>query len=370
MTDNANRILCLVTDAFGGHGGIAKFNRDFLRTISNYPSCSEVIAFPRLRSHQSKEILPSRLRYVDQAINSKPRYIATVLLNTLRNRRFGLIVCGHINLLPIAWMLSIITRAPLMLIIHGIDAWLPTKSTFVNHLARKPSIFLAVSEVSKERFVLWSKADSKKGYVLPNCVDLTGFSPSPKNPMLVERYRLKDKIVLMTLGRLVSQDRYKGFDETLEVLPELLKDISNVVYLICGDGEDRSRLEAKACSLGVADRVVFSGLVNESEKGAHYNLADVFVMPSRGEGFGIVLLEAMACGIPVVASKLDGGREALLDGQLGVLVDPRDRTDVRRGILEALKRPRQIPDGLEYFSAMKFQQRVHNILDRAMSVSA
>jgi glycosyltransferase involved in cell wall biosynthesis len=87
-------------------------------------------------------------------------------------------------------------------------------------------------------------------------------------------------------------------------------------------------------------------------------------MPSRGEGFGIVYLEAMACGIPALASKLDGGREALRNGQLGVLVNPASQADLVNGILAALRRPKGIPAGLDYFSASAFKNRTHGILDR------
>ena len=87
-------------------------------------------------------------------------------------------------------------------------------------------------------------------------------------------------------------------------------------------GSDHGRLEAKAAALHVLDRVVFSGFVPEEQKADYYRLADAYVMPSRGEGFGIAFLEALACGLPVLGSKLDGGREALLDGALGLLVDP------------------------------------------------
>jgi glycosyltransferase involved in cell wall biosynthesis len=92
-------------------------------------------------------------------------------------------------------------------------------------------------------------------------------------------------------------------------------------------------------------------------------LADAFLLPSQGEGFGFVLLEAMACGVPVVASALDGGREAVREGQLGILVDPRDRTSVVRGIREALARPRAVPAGLEYFSFDRFRERVDGFID-------
>ena len=98
-------------------------------------------------------------------------------------------------------------------------------------------------------------------------------------------------------------------------------------------------------------------------KADHYRLADAFVMPSRGEGFGIVLLEAMACGIPTMASILDGGREALRNGLLGTLVDPRDPQDVERGMLESLKKPKGIMEGLEYFSSESYERRVHNLIE-------
>ena len=71
------------------------------------------------------------------------------------------------------------------------------------------------------------------------------------------------------------------------------------------------------------------GLISEVEKADHYRLADAYVMPGWGEGFGIVYLEAMACGMPVVASKIDGSREAVRHGALGILVDPSDQEDIK-----------------------------------------
>jgi glycosyltransferase involved in cell wall biosynthesis len=96
----------------------------------------------------------------------------------------------------------------------------------------------------------------------------------------------------------------------------------------------------------------------------YYNLADAFVMPGRGEGFGIVYLEAMACGVPVVASALDGSREALLDGKLGVLVNPLDPASIKQGICEALSRGKDVPLGLDYFSGRCFHERVQGIFDQ------
>jgi glycosyltransferase involved in cell wall biosynthesis len=184
----------------------------------------------------------------------------------------------------------------------------------------------------------------------------------------VERYGLQEKSVIATLARLSAHERMKGVDEVLEALPRLLPLHPNLVYLVMGDGTDRSRLMAKAADLELGEHVVFTGAVAEEEKVAHFRLADVFVMPSHGEGFGFVFLEALACGVPVVASAIDGGREAVRDGMLGVLVDPNDQGDIVRGIEEALGRPRGVvPPGLDYFSVPNFTSRVHAFVDEVRS---
>jgi glycosyltransferase involved in cell wall biosynthesis len=117
--------------------------------------------------------------------------------------------------------------------------------------------------------------------------------------------------------------------------------------------------------------VVFAGRIPESEKAAHYRLADAFVMPGYGEGFGIVYLEALACGIPVLASTLDASREALLDGEMGLLVDPRNPAELRRGLLQVLQQPRGgVPPGLEHFSYPSFVKRCHAIIDDLCPIAA
>ncbi len=109
-------------------------------------------------------------------------------------------------------------------------------------------------------------------------------------------------------------------------------------------------------------------MVAEEEKVDHYRLADAYVMPSRGEGFGIVLLEAMSCGIPVLASKLDGSREALLDGKMGTLVDPTDMIEVIDGIKHVLSLPQSVPADLDYFSKASFQKRVRSLLRESLEL--
>jgi glycosyltransferase involved in cell wall biosynthesis len=313
-------------------------------------------------------LMPAGLTYHSEAAGDKVGYARAVVQMLLTGGRFDGVVCGHLNLLPLAALAAAWKRVPLLLIIHGIDAWQPPQGGLMARLTRKaiPHVdaFVAVSALTKGRFLAWSRLPEEKGFVVPNCIDVSGFGPGPKRADLLARYGLEGKRVLLTLGRMSAAERYKGFDETMEAVAALAPDHPDLAYLICGDGDDRPRLERKAADLGIADRVVCAGYIPETEKGDHYRLADAFVMPGRGEGFGIVYLEALACGVPVVASNRDASREAVRDGLLGEVVDPDDAASVRAGILRALAAERQVPEGLSYFSFERYRERWHGVIDR------
>ncbi|HEV2211481.1 MAG TPA: asparagine synthase (glutamine-hydrolyzing) [Verrucomicrobiae bacterium] len=383
------RVLVLLSDAFGGYGGIAKFNRDFLTALSSSARIAHVTALPRLMP-DPVGTLPRALGWDTAGLGGRLAYSRAVF----RAARFGfgtspgVVVCGHLNLLPLAFIARRIAQSrsgsraiPILLLIHGIEAWRPPRRPLTRRLASRVDQFVAVSEFTKQRFLAWSHLSPARGSILPNCVDLSLFRPAPRQPSLLHRYHLENRTVLMSFGRMHPRERYKGFDELLALLPSLAHAIPNLACLLVGDGEDRPRLEAKARALGldvISDRpqsinsngarplVVFTGHICESEKAAHYRLADVFLLLSRGEGFGIVLLEAMACGVPVIASSADGSREAVRCGSLGQIVDPGNPAQIIDAILRALASPtepaqRRPPAGLEYFSFENFQTRCHGL---------
>jgi len=219
---------------------------------------------------------------------------------------------------------------------------------------------LAVSRVSADRFVSWSGLPPANIAILPNCVDLDRFQPAERDPTLVARYGLRPSKVILTVGRLASEERSKGFDEVIDVMPQLLSQFPTLKYLIVGDGPDRLRLQRKVAAVGVSAAVIFAGRIPESEKVAHYSLADAYVMPSSGEGFGIVLIEAAACGVPIVGSSADGSREALLEGRLGRLVDPTEPVELVAAIATTLNNPgpHKRLDAIEEFSTGNFRGKV------------
>ena len=350
------RFLLLCTDIYGGHGGIALFNRELVAALTARADCGEVVVVPRVIPHPGAHPVPPKVTFIDRAAKGIAAYLAAV--RRLRRERFDLVICGHVNLLPIA---RLVTRDPL-LITHGIEAWTHLRDPLSERLLHHCRGIVSVSALTRNRVLEWSGYRGRT-YVLPNAVRIENYGIRPKNRDLVARYRLSGRRVLLTVGRIVAQERYKGFDEIIEILPELPSDVT---YLIAGGGNDTPRLRAKTHQYGVPDRVVFTGLFAEEEKADLYNLADVYVMPSRGEGFGFVFLEALASGVPVIASGHDGGREAVLDGQLGLLVDPANPSAIRAAIEELLARgQREIPPGLAHFAFERFVERVNAIVDAA-----
>jgi glycosyltransferase involved in cell wall biosynthesis len=358
------RTLVLLTDAFGGRGGIAKFNRDLLNALCSYRNTEQIVALPRtMVSATTSEALPARLSYEVGAARGKTAYLWHLLKLPLKYKHFDGIICGHLHLLPAAVQAARRYGAPLTLIIHGVEAWQPPHVPVIRRSLEFVDSFVAVSDFTKQRFLAWSGLRYEQGHVIPNCVDVSLYGPGPKPLRLIDRYGLYDRRVIMTLARLSAAERYKGVDEVLEVMPELVRQMPDLVYLVLGDGDDRARLQSKARALSVADNVLFGGYIAEHEKADHYRLADAFVMPGRGEGFGIVYLEAMACGIPVVASKADASREAVLDGRLGLIADPGNRNEIIDAIQQAIALPRRVAPDLNYFSFKNFVHRWHAYLD-------
>lgn len=348
------RVLLLTTDAYGGHGGIALYNRDLADALAAMPNVAEVVVIPRTLPFAAQGV-PGKVRYLAHAAGSKRRYVLAALRTAMSG--FDLLICGHVNLLPLAALLRCKLRCPLVLMAYGIDVWTRPK-LWTRIWLRQISTVWSISAVTRDRMNAWASLPDSRYVLLPNAIHLDRYGMAPKSATLIERYGLRGCKVLLTLARLPSAERYKGVDEVLEVLPALIRTEPNLRYLVAGDGDDRLRLEAKAQALGLQPHVVFAGFIHEAEKADHFRLADTFVMPGRGEGFGFVFLEALACGVPVVGSVLDGSREALRDGALGELVDPRDAGSVRVGIVRALQKPIAIPPGLEFFDWTNFCARL------------
>ncbi len=356
------RILMLATDAHGGFGGIAQYNRDILDALVEIEALEEVVVIPR--SVPDTSILaPDKVQYGLKGTGGILPYIWHCLSYGFSLKKIDVVYCAHINLLPVAALIAFIKRAPLVLMIYGIDAWSPPSKWSRRWAARLPDLVLSISQITLDRFHTWGNTKAPSA-ILPNAIDSRLFTVGERNSELVARYGVGNRKIIMTFGRMSHDERYKGFDEIIELMPQLLKTYPNLVYFAAGDGTDRFRLEAKVSQLGLGDAVIFTGHVAEDEKADFYRLVDAYVMPSSGEGFGFVVLEALASGIPVVASSADGTQEAVRGGLLGQIVDPTNSDELEAAILDALERPRVVPVGLEFFAPVMFAKRLHTALSK------
>jgi len=187
--------------------------------------------------------------------------------------------------------------------------------------------------------------------------------------------------VILTVARLAEPERYKGYDQILRALPAIRAEIPGLKYIVVGEGEDRTRIEGLIRELNVCDSVVLAGGVSQRELVDYYNLCDVFAMPSKGEGFGIVYLEALVCGKPVLAGDRDGSSEPLQNGNLGTLVNADDVPQIASNLIRILREhggsngERGMQDGqrlreetLRKFGLQSFKERVANLLENAASL--
>jgi len=168
-----------------------------------------------------------------------------------------------------------------------------------------------------------------------------------------------------------ARERYKGQDRVIAVIPDLVAKGHDICYVVVGEGDDRSRLQALARNAGVSDRVRFLGAQELPSLIETYRAADLFVMPSTGEGFGVSFLEAMASGTTAIGLDVAGARDALADGELGTVVA---ETELSATIARLLSRPK--PDPLRLADAVRarfgrklFAKNARNAWDRLMETA-
>jgi glycosyltransferase involved in cell wall biosynthesis len=260
--------------------------------------------------------------------------------------------------------MTLLSRAKLWTTTHGVDVWQPGPR-LDNAGLRRSDLVTTVSEYTRGRLREWSGIPVERIRLLHNTIDLGRYTPGPPPRQLIERYDARGKKVLLTVGRLSVHERYKGQDRVIRVLADLERASGPLCYIVAGSGDDRPRLEQLARECNVSHLVQFAGFVPDEEIQDHYRLADVFVMPSTGEGFGIVFLEAMACGCPVIAGNRDGSVDALAHGELGRLIDPHSPEELLQALVATLgegrHHDRPIP-GLERFSMPRFCDRVDELI--------
>jgi phosphatidylinositol alpha-1,6-mannosyltransferase len=322
------RSALVVTPSLNGADGISAVARQAVRALRRSGHRVEVICLGRDEPH---ELVSDPIVGATSLNGAKVRFGWSVLCRALRNPP-AVVIALHLHLSPLcALLLARGTR--LAVYLHGIEAWRP-----LNRLRRKTlqhSILLANSCYTANRFTDANPAFA--GAKVQVCY------PAPPPPLTPSAADVSDEPIALILGRLNAAERYKGHDEVLGLWPRVLAEVPRARLIIAGDGDDRPRLEARAHALGLTRDVTFLGTVSRLELERLLAACRCLVMPSTGEGLGLVYLEAMQAGRPCIAGT-GAPEEVVVDGSTGLVVS--QSTDVLYAALVRLLSDRAFASAL------------------------
>ncbi|MCC5665618.1 glycosyltransferase [Nostoc sp. CHAB 5784] len=358
-------------EIFAHEGGIQSYIKDIFRAYLGLSQAYKAEVFLLRDSPDSLNPFEDKNLKFHYFKNQSPQIgrlqMAAALLKCLLQSRPQQVFCGHINLALLVQTLCQPLGIPYTVLTYGKEVWEPLKNQERRALTSAAGIW-TISRYSRDRACAANSLNPKMVQMMPCAIDGDKFTPGSKQPELGKKYGLTGAKVLMTVARLWSGDIYKGVDVTIRALPQIAQVFPEVKYLVIGRGDDQPRLAKLAAYLGVSDRVVFAGFVATEELMEHYRLADAYIMPSQ-EGFGIVYLEAMACGVPVLSGNDDGSADPLQDGKLGWRVPHRSPDAVATACIEMLQGNDQRCNGkwlreqaIALFGIDAFQQHLQKIL--------
>jgi len=240
-----------------------------------------------------------------------------------------MVIAVHLHLAPAA--LAFTARgASLTTMLCGIEAWKPL--TWIQRAALdRADRLIAISAHTRDRF------RAVNAQFADRMIDVCHLGVEDARGGVGGSDRAPSALIV---GRMASDERYKGHDLLLDVWPDVVREVPGAKLRIVGDGDDRPRLEDKARALGLNGRVAFLGRVDDESLAREYERCTAFVMPSRDEGFGFVFVEAMRAARACVASR-GAASEIVVDGESGLVVSPGDRGELTRAIV------RLLADGVE-----------------------
>ena len=269
---------------------------------------------------------------------------AFVAAAVARGRKSDVVILSHVNLLLAGYLIKLVSpKTKLILFAHGIELW-DRLGGLKAMMLKKVDLFLPVSRFTGQKLETVHGISAAKIRVLNNCLDpfLERKNEPGKEKAFRAKYGFRDNdFVLLTLSRLKFSEQYKGYDKVIKALSSMKDSRTTIKYLVVGkyDAEEKSRLDRIIADHNMQNRVVFTGFVADEDLAAHFNLADCYIMPSTGEGFGVVFIEALFFGKPVIAGNVDGSVDALANGKFGMLVNPENREEIINAIRAILDNP-------------------------------
>ncbi len=272
--------------------------------------------------------------------------IKVALLN--RKYNFKLIHCGQVLSSGITgWLMNKLFNIPYIIYVYGSETYRFGNNRYLLKLIKKFLLeadqIIPNSQFTMNEFLALDIPKDKFTIITPG-VDTARFYPEEPDIELVDKYQLQNKKVLLTVARL---DERKGHDKVIEAIASLKEDIPDIVYLIVGKGREQKRLKSLVRKYKIRENVRFCGYVAEEDLPKYYNCCDLFILLNRQtsndeqlagdyEGFGIVFLEASACGKPVIAGNFGGIHDAVADTKSGYIIDGNNMTEITTTIKKLL----------------------------------
>ncbi|MBI2035439.1 MAG: glycosyltransferase family 4 protein [Candidatus Liptonbacteria bacterium] len=309
------KILYITSDT-NSLGGIQQYNRKFIAALK---ARGDSVVLVEIKSGGAWAGIKFVLNSFFKSVSFKP----------------DVIVCAHVNYSPIGFFIKKLFGYEYIVCTHGIDVW-NIRSFLQRKSLLEAKVITTVAEFTGEKMIAQLPELKDKIYFLYNPVDGSRFAPKGKPTLLINRYGLKGKKVIFTVARLSSLEGYKGYDRVIQAMPEILSAVTEAIYLLGGKGDDMPRVRNLIDAMNLGDKVIVAGFIPDEEIVDYYNLADVFTMPSKAEGAPAVYVEALSCGIPVIAGNQDGSGTPLLGGEIGLLVNPDDIHEIAQSIVNVL----------------------------------
>lgn len=358
------RLLLLSPELFLAEGGIARIMRLYLKALCELSGPGGQVDSLVLNDRPGRD--PRLPLYSTENLREQigcQRHKLSFILQAIRlGRHSDKLVCGHLHQLPIARLARCLNpRLEYYLVAHGIDVWRPY--SLAEHWAlRGARRILCISEYTRRQILRFCPDLPPAALVVvPNTMD-PGLSPAGVPPISAPAPGAGPRI--LTVGRLATTDIYKGYDTLIEAMPLVLKAHPGATLRIVGGGDDEPRLHALARDLGVAQAVTFSGTIDDGKLRAEYAACDLFALPSRKEGFGLVFLEAMIHGKPCLGARA-GGVPEVINEHVGALADYGNIPEIAAAVTDLVQHPRDpatIRAHADSFAFPAFKQRLADVL--------
>jgi glycosyltransferase involved in cell wall biosynthesis len=357
------RVLIGLFTELDAPGGVQRAGRQLASVMTEF-AASRGMECRILSLNDGPEL--KRLKVAEREIvftgseRAKGRFLMTAIRTARRPANKGkskikLVVAGHPNLAPVVRAMGFAgPRVKSIICTHGVEVWEPL--TRLRRMAlRSANVVLAPSQYTAVQVAAVQGVAPEKIRVLPWALDpqFEAFAPQAAKSTVPANF--PEGRVVLTVGRWRADERYKGMDTLITALPRLLPRFPELQLAAVGDGDDRAWLEDLAEETGVERHVHFLSGLSYAELAACYAHCEMFALPSKGEGFGLVYLEAMACGKPVIGGAHGGAPEVIDDGKTGYLVPHGDAGQLATAIETLLADP-----ALEQEMGRSGKQRVEN----------